>query len=103
MFGTWYVRLREGFLSFAFIAHGGSPLIKWKVLVGALQEVIFLDVAFPTLILVENIVSVFYEGISLDGTFPLLISVKNVVPIQQLIFLDVSFPLFPSVKNVMPV
>jgi len=39
-------------------------------------------IAFPTLILVENIVSVFYEGIFLDVTFPLLISVKNIVPIQ---------------------
>jgi hypothetical protein len=90
-FGTWHVRLREGFLSFAFITHGGSPLINWKVLVGALQEVIFLDIAFPTLIFVENIVSVFYEGIFLDVTFPLLILVKNIEPVRPGIFLDVPF------------
>jgi hypothetical protein len=65
-----------------FYRTGGSPLIKRKVLVGVLQEVIFLYIAFPTLILVENIVSVFYEGIFLDVTFPLLISVKNIVPVQ---------------------
>jgi len=64
-----------------FLADGGSPLIKRKVLVGVLQALIFLDIAFPTLILVENIVSAFYEGIFFGVSFPMLVSVKNVMPV----------------------
>ena len=66
-----------------------SPFIEWRGLIGIVQEVIFLDIAFPLLILVKNIEPI-RPGVFLDVALPLLVSVKNVMPVLQTVFLHVT-------------
>ena len=52
--------LQENVHRFISKSHSGSNYLFMDLIsIGIVQEVIFLDIAFPTLILVENIVSVF--------------------------------------------